>query len=314
MILVPLIVALVLSIVSIGTAGVASSKTKKFNTIVFPDDKSYGSLGLLKKSPTGFSYQNKVFKRVEARGRINVARDIVFYYTPSFHVGMHLEEISKVDKSLIVALNLEKLPLTGEELSELSEFKNLEDLKMKCSDLKNYGLIYITRLKKLYRLNVSQTQITAAGLKHLKAAPNIRDLIISNNSLGDSSAPYLIQLKQIERLNLAKTFISDKTAQALISMPNLKYLTLAKNRGITDSALRDYHKFPDLKELNLEGTLVTSAMVLYLAKCKTLESIRLSSGKKNRIIAYKIRQVLPDCKVEFDRKKDIPLDIFSPLH
>ena len=78
---------------------------------------------------------------------------------------MHLEELKNVDKTLIIALNLEKLPVTGKELIEITSFKNLEDLKLKNSDLKDHGLVYIGELINLYRLNISQTQITSAGLK-----------------------------------------------------------------------------------------------------------------------------------------------------
>jgi hypothetical protein len=102
--------------------------------------------------------------------------------------GTMSEKDGKDGKVRVIRLYSSKA--TDTTLALLAHFPDLEDLNTD-SDTTDFGLQYLTGLKKLRVLNLSGTGVSDAGLVYLAALKSLRDLDLSDTGVTDKGAQLL---------------------------------------------------------------------------------------------------------------------------
>lgn len=88
-----------------------------------------------------------------------------------------LKELLPV-KEQVVSLNLNKMPVTDNELTSIAQFTNLRKLNLSFTNIKGTGLAALNGLKELKQLSLSGTGVTAANLAGLSALTKLTELYI----------------------------------------------------------------------------------------------------------------------------------------
>lgn len=76
-----------------------------------------------------------------------------------------IEELEKI-KNNIVSLNLNKMPVTDEQLNKVNQFKNLRRLELNFTDVTEKGLDALKNLAYLHTITLSGTKLNFDGLKN----------------------------------------------------------------------------------------------------------------------------------------------------
>ncbi|MCC6762600.1 MAG: chitobiase/beta-hexosaminidase C-terminal domain-containing protein [Chitinophagaceae bacterium] len=96
----------------------------------------------------------------------------VEFYGRSLFQPAQLQELEKVNTQ-IVSLNLNKMPVSDEDLRIVADFPNLRKLNLSFTDITDKGLQQLSKLSQLQQLSVSGTNITEAALRQLSKWPGL---------------------------------------------------------------------------------------------------------------------------------------------
>ena len=96
--------------------------------------------------------------------------------------SQQLKDLSDV-KNQIVKLDLNKMPVTDEDLKAIGQFTNLRKLNLSFTNITGVNLNEIAKLKELKLLSLSGTKIKPGDLKVLAALPKLSQLFVWNTSL-----------------------------------------------------------------------------------------------------------------------------------
>lgn len=101
----------------------------------------------------------------------------VTFFSASQFKPEQLKELSEV-KDQIVSLNLNKMPVTDEDLATIAQFKNLRKLNLSFTNIKGAGLKSLAALKELKQLSLSGTGVNASSLAALSPLTKLTELHI----------------------------------------------------------------------------------------------------------------------------------------
>jgi uncharacterized membrane protein len=123
-------------------------------------------------------------------------------YNAAAYNSKQLTELSEI-KNQIVSLNLDKLPVTDEDLKTVSQFDNLRKLELNFTNITAKGVKDLAALKNLHTLTLSGTQLTYADLKEqLPAMKALKMISVWNTALSDAEAV------QLQKSNTGVTIIT----------------------------------------------------------------------------------------------------------
>ena len=101
----------------------------------------------------------------------------VEFYGASKFKSAQLKELLPV-KEQIVSLNLNKMPVTDDDLSTIAQFVNLRRLNLSFTNVKGIGLAALQPLKALQQLSLSGTGVNAESLGGLASLSKLSQLYI----------------------------------------------------------------------------------------------------------------------------------------
>jgi uncharacterized membrane protein len=128
-----------------------------------------------------------------------------------------LEELSPV-KTQIISLDLNKLPVTDQDLKIIAGFQNLRTLNLNFTDITGAGLKELVVLKHIKSLSLSGTKINYNDLQVVKTMKSLTQVAVWNTAMSTK------ELEQLQQNNLAVTFISgfsDNGTPVKLSPPQL---------------------------------------------------------------------------------------------
>jgi len=142
----------------------------------------------------------------------------VDFYGAAFFQPEQLKELSSV-KEQIVELNLEKMPVTDKDLSDLANLRNLRKLNLDFTHITGEGLKTLTKLPHLQSLSLSGTQIKAEDLDELTKITSLRKLYLWKTGItGDALAGVRTKRKDLELI----TGFNGDTVRVRLSPPRLE--------------------------------------------------------------------------------------------
>ena len=157
---------------------------------------------------------NNAYRIVRPLATGSPALNVEFFGAAQYQPAQ-LKELLEV-KQQVVALNLNKMPVTDADLKTIGQFVNLRVLNVSFTNITGAGLAALASLKELRELSLSGTKVQAAQLKPLAGLHKLSLLTIWNTPIqpGEFS---LIQ-KQLSKVKVETGFTGD-TTKLLLTPP-----------------------------------------------------------------------------------------------
>ncbi len=152
------------------------------------------------------------------------------------------------------------------------------------------GLIYLAKLETLETLALRSDRLTGRGLAHLAKLPNLRHLIIHGLQPGWTLAP-LKDFTALEVLNLGRDGLTDEILGTLPHSDRIKSLCLDSAYDVTNQGLECLLHLPNLEELDLLHTGITSQGFETVSRCQNLRKLLLGLHRSSES-AQEIQQSL----------------------
>jgi len=148
---------------------------------------------------------NNNYRHVSPLAIGSPALGVYFFGAAQFNPTQLLELLDV--KEQVVSLNLNKMPVTDNDLKTISKFSNLRKLNLSFTNITGNGLAALRPLTELKHLALSGTKINAANLAVLASLPSLLQLIIWNTP---AQAENLVALqKQLKHTTIETGFNSD---------------------------------------------------------------------------------------------------------
>ncbi|HWC91124.1 MAG TPA: hypothetical protein VG433_15750, partial [Pirellulales bacterium] len=135
------------------------------------------------------------------------------------------------------------------------------------------GLAHLDGLSHLLSLNLFNTAITSEAGRHIHLHPWLDGLNVPRTGFGDAGAEHIATLPRLTAFDGGSTPITDRGAQSLARIESLRSIRLY-NTAITDTGVA-YLSQLHLVGITLDGSRVTDACLVQLAKCKELGFLAL---------------------------------------
>lgn len=124
-------------------------------------------------------------------------------------------------KTQIVSLDLNKMPVSDEDLKDIGQFENLRKLNLNFTDIRGSGLKELATLKHLKSLSLSGTNINYQDFQHqILAFKNLNKLTVWNTGLKESEIQQL--QKDHQHIQIIAGFTDDGSNPIKINTPQLK--------------------------------------------------------------------------------------------
>ncbi|HRP55629.1 c-type cytochrome domain-containing protein [Agriterribacter sp.] len=140
-------------------------------------------------------------------------------YNRADYTKKQLEELTEI-KSQIVSLNLNKMPVTDEDLKIIGQFENLRKLDLNFTDITANGLKELAPLKHLNRLTLSGTKVNYSELKaQISALKNLKTVSIWNTAITPAEAE---QLQAVNKhIRFIEGFVDDGSNPLKLNPPQI---------------------------------------------------------------------------------------------
>lgn len=123
-------------------------------------------------------------------------------YNAAAYSPKQLTELNEI-KNQIVSLDLDKLPVTDEDLKTIRQFENLRKLELNFTNITAKGVKELVALEKLHTLSLSGTKLSYQDLKEqIPAMKGLKMIAVWNTGLSDTEAV------QLQKSNTAVTVIT----------------------------------------------------------------------------------------------------------
>src|SRR6201991_2504324 len=153
----------------------------------------------------------------------------VDFYGSAFFKPALLQDLSSI-KEQIVSINLNKMPVTDNDLSTLAGFPNLRQLNLDFTRVTGAGISKLTKLSHLQSLGLSGTSIKAGDLDQLAGIASLRKVYIWKTGI---TADAISKLRQQRKdLDLVTGFNGD-AVRTKLNAPRLE----TEGRIIRDTGL-----------------------------------------------------------------------------
>lgn len=182
--------------------------TKLFNTIE-TDDYSFkpASENTIKELVSNYRLITPLSLHSPALG--------VSFFSVSQYKSDQLTDLLKI-KEQIVTLNLNKMPVSDQDLSTISQFINLRKLNLSFTNIKGPGLKEIQKLTELRQLSLSGTGINVASLDVLSTLPKLSHIYIWSTPAQTQNLTAL--QKQLKNTKIETGFNGD-TVKIKLNLP-----------------------------------------------------------------------------------------------
>ena len=115
----------------------------------------------------------------------------VDFYGAQFYQPKQLEELLKV-KEQVVCLNLNKMPVSDDELKTIAQFSNLRKLNLSFSSITGKTMNELLKLKELTYLSLSGTTVKLSDISSFSSLKKLTHLYLWNTNVKDDETKMLL--------------------------------------------------------------------------------------------------------------------------
>ncbi len=192
-------------------------------------------------------------------------------------------------------LRLEPTTISSENLTLLSEMKQLIQLDLHDTPFTDENVHQIRSLKQLSMLDLSGTKITDAALPIL-ASMKISDLNLARTDITSDGVFQLVQSGRPLALDISSTRIEPDIGKKLIKCDFLEDLDLS-NTSINNETIEDLSKNRCLTSLHMENTQVDDEAIPSILKHRSFRILSLAGTGITDLGQSRIRKGLPKCHI-----------------
>jgi len=169
---------------------------------------------------------------------------------------------------------------SDEEFSEVCKVATLEELWcLFTSKVSDKGIVEVARLKKLRSLHVADTLITGSGIAAMGPLPELRELACNPKRDVAMAVDAIVVMPQLIKLDMSGSGLSDDDVRSLSGARLLEQITLGQVSAITDEALRDIGKMPNLKKLYVSDNAIGDRACGYISTCARLQVLAIGGSQ-----------------------------------
>ncbi len=183
-------------------------------------------------------------------------------------------------------LTLTSTPFNNEGMENLTNFQRLDSLKLDDTEITDEGMKSLEGLHQLLLLNLQGTLVSDAGLKSIAKMTTLVELYLGGTILyegddyespiTDKGVEWLCGLADLKVLHLNDTQVTNACLSSMKKMTELCEFNVT-DTYFSDDALRALRRFVNLREIIVDGTLITESGI-----CKVFgrENLELFHGAK----------------------------------
>jgi hypothetical protein len=109
----------------------------------------------------------------------------VEFFSALFYQPQALKDLLKI-KQQVVSLNLNKMPVTDEELKTIAQFTSLRRLNLSFTDITGSALGELKALSELKQLSLAGTNVKKADVEQLSALKNLKQVYLWHTGLSEA--------------------------------------------------------------------------------------------------------------------------------
>ena len=136
----------------------------------------------------------------------------------------------------VISIDLSNTVVTDGDLRHLLNFKELQHLDVRLTNVGDGGTQYIGFLKKLRTLNMFRTGLTDAGLARLKKLDDLETLLIGGTKVTDEGMKNVENFSKLKKLSVFRTDVSDAGLKSLGKLNSLEVLLIGESRITEEGA------------------------------------------------------------------------------
>ncbi len=155
------------------------------------------------------------------------------------------------------------------------------------------------------RLFLTFAQVTDAGMINIAGLHQLTLLDLTFTKVGDAGLEHLKGLNQLTDLSLGGTRITDAGLENLKGLNRLESLGLDLTQ-VTDAGLESLKELSELRELSLGSPKLADLVPAFIEKLKQTKPSDLSRSKVTEEGVKKLRQAMPNCKIDFKAAEENP--------
>lgn len=228
-------------------------------------------------------------------------------------------KVAEVDDQLIgtpgilVTLFKEHLTTTGKIRTDvMSQFRYLQNLFLvtDATRISADGLAELRNLDNLLLVSAQWTSTNDKGLASIEGIVSLKLLRLNWSMVTDDGLKHIERLPELAMLYLTGTAVTDEVVPHIRPLKSLKALQLS-HTGISDVGLAGLKGFAELTHLGLDGTIVTDDSIPVITGFTSLKYLNVSDTDMTDAGMRKLKDALPDCRVESEPKPKPPLPTYK---
>ncbi|MGZ0169442.1 MAG: hypothetical protein ACKVHE_07795 [Planctomycetales bacterium] len=194
----------------------------------------------------------------------------------------------------------------------MSEFRYIRNLFLvtDATRISADGLAQLRNLNNILLVSAQWTRTNDKGLASIEGIVSLRLLRLNWSLVTDEGLAHIERLPKLAMLYLTGTAVTDDAVSCIKELSRLKALQLS-HTGITDVGLAGLEGFADLTHLGIDGTFVTDTSIPVIASFKSLKYLNVSDTDMTDEGMKKLRDALPECRVESEPKPKPPLPTYK---
>lgn len=283
--------------------------------IIFPSE-SIGQLSILKSNwHPGSVSRNDSVPLGPARGVISVPRNCSLKLVGNYSLESSLKVLETLPAANIIALDLRKLPLDDSKLAPIRHLTALRHLSLEATEVSDGSLKYMVTLPHLQYLSLKSTLFTGknGGLKDLAQIHSLHQIRLGHNELKGLDLKPLTALKNLTTFQISCSQIDDSAMRAIGSMTQLDSLDISGNNKITDKGLLQLLPIKHLRHLDISDLKISKQGIIALAPMHIkFISLYYRDFKPGELA--EIKSHLPGTVLQDATKKEVPSEVYAPLH
>lgn len=310
-----LLLFLVSQLLSLAAPTAQAARSGDKLDITFPTE-SIGQLSILKANwhPGSVSRSDSV-PLGPARGVISVPRNCPLKLVGNYSLESSLKALETLPAANIVALDLRKLPLDDSKLAPIRHLTALRHLSLEATEVSDGSLKYMLALPQLQYLSLKSTLFTGknGGLRDLAQIHSLRQIRLGHNELKGLDLKPLTALKNLTTFQISCSQIDDSAMRAIGSMTQLDSLDISGNNKITDKGLLQLLPIKHLRHLDISDLKISKQGIIALAPMHIkFISLYYRDFKPGELA--EIKSHMPGTVLQDATKKEVPSEVYAPLH
>ncbi len=213
----------------------------------------------------------------------------------------------------VVEINANAIEFGDEQLKYLLDFRKIKKLSLRGTDITDKALTTVGTFSNLAYLRLDATLLTGKTFSDLLPLTKLVRLDLSGTNLERGSVTKLKPLfPQLENLAIKRCRLTQSDMPALNALTNIEDLDLSANKEVNDASLKNLVGLKKLRKLNIDETSITFKALDTLKSMPALKEV-VVRGKQFGERNYKA--YCPAITfIDPAGKRDVPVEIFAPLH